>query len=137
MIFQVNPNNNEPVYTQIENGIRSAILRGVFREGEQLPSRRDLADQLRVNPNTIAVAYRNLERDGVAEVRRGLGMFVAGGAAAICRRLRGQTLAQKFGQLLGEARQANLSHQQVRDLFEKHLDEAFDPGNAPDSGDDE
>ena len=133
MIFGVNPRDTEPVYTQIENGIGFAILRGVWREGEQLPSRRDLADELRVNPNTIAVAYKNLERDRIAEVRRGLGAFVAKGAADVCRRKRGEMLAAKFARIISQARQANLEQAQIRTLFERHLEDVFT--GRPDAGD--
>jgi len=124
MLFRVDPENSKPIYTQIEAGIEFAILRGVFREGERLPSRRDLADRLRVNPNTVAVAYKNLERDGVAEVRRGLGVFVARGGAAICAKWLRKMLAGQLANLIGQGRQANLSDGDIRELFEQNLRES-------------
>ena len=66
-----------PIYLQIMDEIRRAIVLGTLRPEDALPSVRQLAVDLRVNPNTVAQAYRELERDGVVYVRRGQGTFVA------------------------------------------------------------
>jgi len=108
----------------IETGLEFAILRGVFREGESLPNWRNLANRLRVNPNTVAVAYRSLERDGAVEVRRGLGVFVARGGAGICAKSLRQMLAGQLANLIGQGRQANLSDGDIRELFEQNLTES-------------
>ena len=67
-----------PVYAQLCEQVLAAIGRGDLRRGEQLPSVRDVAAELAVNPNTVNRAWAQLERDGVVEVRRGRGTFVAG-----------------------------------------------------------
>ncbi|HVZ19827.1 MAG TPA: GntR family transcriptional regulator [Vicinamibacterales bacterium] len=66
-----------PVHAQVERGILAAIASGRLEIGEQLPTVRQLAVELRVNANTIAKVYAHLERDGVLETRRGVGTFVA------------------------------------------------------------
>jgi GntR family transcriptional regulator len=66
-----------PIYVQIMDEVRRALVLEILRPEDPLPSVRQLAVELRVNPNTVAQAYRELERDGVVYVRRGQGTFVA------------------------------------------------------------
>ena len=73
----VDPADKTPVYAQLERGIRSAIATGRLAVGDQLPTVRQLAVDLRVNANTVAKVYAFLERAGVLETRRGVGTFVA------------------------------------------------------------
>lgn len=75
-----------PLYLQLRDSIASAILRGTFREGAQLPSVRALAAQHGANPLTAARAYQLFQRDGLVEVQRGVGLFVARGAAERLRK---------------------------------------------------
>src|SRR5919201_5518453 len=65
-----------PIYAQLERGLRAAIAAGRLRSGDQLPTVRQLAVDLRVNANTVAKVYAHLERDGLLETRRGVGTFV-------------------------------------------------------------
>ncbi|HET9031038.1 MAG TPA: GntR family transcriptional regulator [Candidatus Aquilonibacter sp.] len=67
-----------PVYAQLQQQFMSAIGRGELRRGEQLPSVRDVAASLGINPNTVNRAYAELERDGMVATKRGRGTFVAG-----------------------------------------------------------
>ena len=73
----VDPKDRTPVHAQVERGILAAIASGRLTIGEQLPTVRQLAVELRVNANTVAKVYAHLERDGVLETRRGIGTFVA------------------------------------------------------------
>ena len=66
-----------PLYVQIMDGVRRGLVRGTLRPEDPLPSVRDLASELRVNPRTVSQAYAELERDGVVQVRHGKGTFVA------------------------------------------------------------
>jgi GntR family transcriptional regulator len=66
-----------PIYAQLERGLRAAIAAGRLRVGDQLPTVRQLAVELRVNANTVARVYSELERAGVLETRRGVGSFVS------------------------------------------------------------
>jgi len=75
--FALDQADKTPVYAQLERGIRSAIASGRLNEGDQLPTVRQLAVELRVNANTVAKVYAFLERAGVLETRRGVGTFVA------------------------------------------------------------
>jgi GntR family transcriptional regulator len=75
--FAIDSADRTPVYAQLERGIRSAIASGRLAVGDQLPTVRQLAVDLRINANTVAKVYTFLERDGVLETRRGVGTFIA------------------------------------------------------------
>src|SRR5438132_2938757 len=76
MLFQVNFKSGKPVYLQIADQVRHAAASGALREGEALPSIRPLAEELRINRNTVAKAYAELESQGVIETVPGKGCFV-------------------------------------------------------------
>ena len=82
MSFTINPADPRPVYVQVRDEIRRAITLGILGPNEPLPSLRQLATDLGLNPNTVAQAYRELERAGVVYVRRGQGTFVSAQGSA-------------------------------------------------------
>jgi GntR family transcriptional regulator len=75
------PRDPTPIYAQLDRGLRAAIATGRLQPGAQLPTVRQLAVELRVNANTVARVYAELERAGVIETRRGVGSFIAAGGA--------------------------------------------------------
>lgn len=77
MVFQISSSDARPLYLQIMDEVRRSIVLGTIRPDEPLPSVRQLAFELRINPNTVQQAYRELEREGVVYVRRGQGTFVS------------------------------------------------------------
>lgn len=77
MWFDVDPRSSVAIYRQLVAGVKEAVARGVLETGEKLPSVRELAAQVTINPNTIAKAYQELEREGIIETLRGRGTFVA------------------------------------------------------------
>ncbi|MDB4913255.1 MAG: Transcriptional regulator, GntR family [Gemmatimonadetes bacterium] len=76
MLISVDPSDPRPIYVQIIDEVRRALVVGTLSAEDPLPSVRQLAGELRVNPNTVSQAYRELERQGVVEVRRGQGTYV-------------------------------------------------------------
>src|SRR5215213_3765555 len=76
MLFKPNPSLGVPIYLQLMEQVKHAIETGALRAGEQLPGIRPLAEELVINPNTVAKAYRELEHEGVIELRHGAGAFV-------------------------------------------------------------
>jgi GntR family transcriptional regulator len=75
-VIQIDPRDSTPIYAQIERGLRAAIATGRLKAGDQLPTVRQLAVDLRINANTVARVYADLERRGVLETRRGVGSFI-------------------------------------------------------------
>src|SRR5229473_374881 len=80
-LVTIDPRDPTPIYAQLERGLRAAIAAGRLRPGDQLPTVRELAVELKVNANTVARVYSELERADVLETRRGVGSFVLATAA--------------------------------------------------------
>src|SRR6187431_3716000 len=76
-LVSIDPQDATPIYAQLERALRAAIATGRMQPGDQLPTVRQLAVELRVNANTVARVYAELERAGVIETRRGVGSFIA------------------------------------------------------------
>ncbi len=85
MFFHIDPHNGLAIYDQIVRQVKFAVAGGVLKSGELVPSVRELARELAINPNTIARAFRQLQDDRVLEPVRGTGMEVATGAGERCR----------------------------------------------------
>jgi DNA-binding transcriptional regulator YhcF (GntR family) len=122
MIIKPNPSLGVPIYLQLVEQVKHAIETGALRAGDQLPSIRPLAEELVINANTVAKAYRELDREGVVELKQGAGAFVAdtgrakkGGA----EKFRGvQPLVAKT---VGELRARGLNDDEIRRVFEAEL----------------
>ena len=80
MLFRPNPSSGVPIYLQLMERVKHGVETGALRPGEQLPGIRPLAEELVINPNTVAKAYRELEHEGVIELRHGAGAFISANA---------------------------------------------------------
>jgi GntR family transcriptional regulator len=130
MDLRINFSSGVPIYLQLMEQIKHAVDTGAIREGEQLPTIRKIAEDLAMNPNTAARAYRELEREGVIEVRHGSGAYVAepktsSGKAAAIRRA-GEVLRHAIGK--GAA--LGLSESELRRVFENELSRLSDDATA-------
>ena len=76
MVPRLNPSSGVPLYVQLMEQLKHAIETGAIRAGEQLPSVRQMAEELMINPNTVARAYRELEHEGIIELKHGAGAFI-------------------------------------------------------------
>jgi len=121
MLFRPNPSLGVPIYLQLMEQVKHAVETGALRPGDQLPGIRPLAEELVINPNTVAKAYRELEHDGVIELRHGAGAFVtahgARGKAADTVRAAQPVVAAAVERL----RTRGLSDEEIRRLFEAEL----------------
>ncbi len=117
----IDPKSNTPIYQQIAEQMRDAIRAGVHRPGEALPSLRALAVEIRVNPNTVQRAYEELEREGVIESRRGLGVFVADRKSQAARGQAERRIAAMFQEGITAGFAADLPPPRLRELFESVL----------------
>jgi GntR family transcriptional regulator len=121
MLVKPNPSSGVPIYLQLMEQVKHAIETGALRAGEQLPGIRPLAEELVINVNTVAKAYRELEHEGVIELRHGAGAFVSAHG-------RGPKAADKFraARPVAEAavaklRAQGLTDEEIRRLFEAEL----------------
>src|SRR6476619_1052076 len=110
MLFRTNPSLGVPIYLQLMEQVKHAIETGALRPGDQLPGIRPLAEELVINPNTVAKAYRELEHEGIVELRHGAGAFSAGQAvvAAAIERLRARGVTDEEIRRMFEAELAGL-----------------------------
>ena len=116
MQIRISANDGVPIYLQIVNQIKYLASSGRLQVGEQLPPVRRLAEQLIVNPNTVARAYRELEAGGVVASRRGAGVFVSDGVSPLARREQNKILTDRVDMLLAEARQMDVDLETVLKL---------------------
>ena len=122
MIFRPNPSLGVPIYLQLMEQVKHAIETGALRPGEQLPGIRPLAEELVINPNTVAKAYRELDHEGVIELRHGAGAFVSGQALKSKKAADSLRTAQPIvAAAIERLRQRGLSDEEIRRLFEAEL----------------
>ena len=121
--MKIDLKSHVPIYVQIVEGIRAAIASGVYGPGELLPSLRELAVELHVNPNTVQKAYDGLEREGLIHSRRGLGVFVAQRGTQSAQNQAEATVREAFRQAIRAAHAAGLTAEDIRTLFEGTLEE--------------
>ena len=103
MEFRIDPVSRLPIYRQLTNQFREAVARGKLQPEERLPSVRELSRTLVVNPNTIARAYTELEREGLLNARPGLGVFVARPRDELTKKVRRERLEELADRFLIEA----------------------------------
>ena len=121
MLFRPNPSSGVPIYLQLIEQVRHAVETGVLRAGEQLPGIRKAAEDLVINPNTVAKAYRELEHLGVVELRQGMGAFIKapphnGAKAKSAERIR--EAAALMEDVVRKLAAMRLSEEAMRRLFE-------------------
>jgi GntR family transcriptional regulator len=119
MRFHINPSSAEPIYAQIVRQVRRSVATGVLETGDRLPPVRQLAASLVINPNTIAAAYRQMEREGLVHTMRGRGTFVAGISAQAGRRERRRLLQPHLNALLTEATHLGFDTAELLELIRK------------------
>jgi len=122
-LFAVAPGSTEPIYRQLVELVRRRVAAGQLRAGDELPSVRELAQSLAVNPMTVSKAYGLLEAQGVLERRRGLSMVVAASLAAAATPDRAALLRPTLERAAREARQLGLTPAQSLGLFKTVLHE--------------
>jgi GntR family transcriptional regulator len=122
MFFDVDPTNGVPIYEQVVRQVVYAVAAEALKAGDLIPSVRELARELAINPNTVSRAYRQLQDDGVLESVRGTGLAVAGGAMERCRAARVELIRARLQQVLVEARQSRLDPAEFRSLIESELE---------------
>jgi GntR family transcriptional regulator len=120
-VLTVDPRSGVPIYLQIAEQIKRSVALGVLQAGEQLPTVKQLALDLTVNPNTVARAYRDLERANVIETAPGRGSFVRADGASDSPRVAAEIAGNALDVALREAKAVGLTRDGMRELFEAAL----------------
>lgn len=129
MRFQLNFKSGKPVYLQVVDQVKSAAASGAVRPGESLPSIRPLAEELRVNRNTVAKAYAELESQGVIETVAGKGCFVRAASSPYRKAIRVELLAQEIDAAVTQAHHLMVDKAAFLRLAEERFD-AFERQRA-------
>ncbi len=115
--------NNLPIYLQIMNYIKLQIVTGKLGPGDKVPSVRDLAAELKINPNTIQRTFQELEREGVAESRRGLGRFVTSEDEKIMA-IKKEMAAELLERFIGGMRELGFDNDNIVKIVAESVEEA-------------
>ncbi|MCX6870853.1 MAG: GntR family transcriptional regulator [Verrucomicrobia bacterium] len=125
MIARIDFQSGVPVYLQIVQQVKAAAATGLIRPGDPLPSVRALAEDLRINRNTVARAYAELESESVIETRQGSGCFLKdGGASPLRKSVRSGRLAEALDAVIIQAHHLQISDTEIQSLLIERL-EAF------------
>lgn len=122
MLVHVNASSGVPIYVQIETQVKNAVAAGALKKGEALPSVRKLAVELRVNPNTVARAYQELERDGVIGTIPGGGSYVAGNTPRFLKSEKLRRLQPYARQIAVEGTQLGLDEREIMEMVQEELE---------------
>jgi GntR family transcriptional regulator len=114
--FHLDSRSGVSPYLQIVQQVRQALRVGILREGDQLPTVKEVVGQLAINPNTVLKAYRELEHEGLASARPGVGTFVTGSLGAESIAAQGP-LRQALQRWIVKARRAGLDDESIEALF--------------------
>jgi GntR family transcriptional regulator len=121
MLLHVDVRNGLAVYDQIVRQVKFAVAEGALRTGELVPSVRELARDLAINPNTVARAYRKLQDDGVIEAVRGTGLSITAAARRQCQTERVKLIRARLRLVLEEAQHSGLDAEQIVELVQSEL----------------
>lgn len=121
MRWLIDYHSGVPVYLQLVQQVQAAVAAGTLRDGDQLPSVRALAEELRVNRNTVAKAWQELEAQGVIANRQGAGCFVTTSVTPLRRAVRTARLAASLDAVIVQAHHLQVSADALRSLLEERL----------------
>lgn len=117
--FRLNPSSGTPLYLQLVEHLKHSIETGAIRAGEQLTSVRRMAEELLINPNTVVSAYRDLEREGIVDLRHGSGVFVR--ESIVARTALMKKAEPVMRSAVNRLESLDLSEDEIRRLMENEL----------------
>lgn len=126
LLLGLDGSGDRPIYGQIADRVRFAVASGLLGPGELVPSVRELAKQLVVNPNTVARAYRDLQAEGLLEAVRGTGLAVSAEAPARCRASRREHVRARLRAAIDEARSSELEASEIESILREEWEASAD-----------
>ena len=130
MLFQINFKSGKPVYLQLVDQVKAAAASGALQPGEALPSIRPLAEELRLNRNTIAKAYAELESLGVIETQPGKGCFLKENHSPLRKEIRRKMLIEEIDQAIVQAHHLQVPRREFLELIHERMDALEDKRRA-------
>lgn len=116
VVFTLDGRSSVPTYVQLQQQVKHAMKTGLLRQGDQLPSAREVVLELGINPNTVLKAYRELEHDGLIEIRKGYGTFVAADLMTITPADLAK-LRRELGKWIASAQGLGMGREDMLELF--------------------
>lgn len=123
MRIELNFKSGKPPYLQILEQVKYAAASGALRDGDQLPSIRELAEQLRINRNTVSKAYAELEHEGVVETQQGRGVFVTGNGSPYKKRVRDEILTDAIDAAIVQAHHFQVKDDELIEMLQERMRE--------------
>lgn len=117
MWFRIDHRSSIPIYLQIVNGVKEAAAKSILDEGDKLPTVRDLAASIMINPNTVAKAYQELEREGIIQTMRGRGTFLAVPQQQITNEEKARVIGELLEKMLVESHHLQITEDELLDLL--------------------
>ena len=117
MRLHISPSDGKAIYRQIVDQVKYLVASGRLKPGDEVPPIRTLAQDLLINPNTVARAYRELETAGILVKRQGAGTYVSGEGSPLAERERMRILTERVDALLAEARQMDVDFDRLVELL--------------------
>ncbi len=117
----IDPQNGIPIFEQVCRQVKFAIADKAYLPGELLPSVREMAQKMAVNPNTVARSYGELQREGIIESVRGTGMQIAADATQLCQKERKRLIQERIASVLQEAKASQISRDDVNRFIEREM----------------
>lgn len=121
MFFKIDPSNGLAIYEQIVRQVTFAVAHETLKPGDLVPSVRELARSLAINPNTVARAYRELQSEGVIDTVRGTGLAVTSGARRRCQDERVKLLRRRLRHVLEEGKHSQLDLTELRQIVDEEF----------------
>jgi len=118
-MIKIDTSSFVPIYEQVKAQLKLRIATHIFKSHDPLPSIRELASELLINPNTVARAYRDLEREGFIYTRKGKGSFVSDESVSLISKKRTEILNKIFDDAIEEAKKYQLAPNEIKRLFEQ------------------
>ena len=119
MQLHISTGDGVPIYRQIVNQVKYLVASDRLHPGDEVPTIRSLAEELLINPNTVARAYRELEQAGVLKARQGSGTVVADAGSPLAAETKRRILSERIDALLTEARQLDVDFSEIKRLLEE------------------
>lgn len=121
MWFNVDPRASSPIYQQLVDGIKEAVAAGILNPGDKMPTVRELAGQIAINPNTIAKAYQKLEQAGIIVSMRSRGTFITGNRTVVNLEEKQKLLQELISKVIVDAYHMGMEKEELEQIFHENL----------------